>query len=79
MLALENGISFDEIGINRIRQTKTGVPLPLVLVKAIDSPNAQAIKNGALKIGCLHLKVQEFVLQPRIIQCFKCLQYARYI
>jgi hypothetical protein len=76
VLALEYGISFIENGITRMRKTKTGALLPLLLVKAIDSPNARnLIKEGAMKIGCLRLRVEEFVLQPRIIRCFKCLQY----
>ncbi|CAG0898759.1 unnamed protein product [Darwinula stevensoni] len=80
VLATEHGISLHEGGLIRMRKTKTGAPLPMVLVKALDTDTARALlKAGVLVIGCLRLKVEEFVLQPRIIQCFKCLEYGHYI
>ncbi|CAG0898872.1 unnamed protein product [Darwinula stevensoni] len=42
--------------------------------------NARIIlEEDEFRIGCLRLRVEEFVIQPRIIRCFKCLQYGRYI
>ena len=73
ILALGNGIPFAENSVIRIRQTSTGAPLPLVL-KAIDSSKRHH-EGWCPEDGCLRLKIQEFVLEPRIIQCLKRLQY----
>jgi hypothetical protein len=50
--ALEDGISFAENGVVRMRKAKTGAPLPLILVKTIDSPNARdIIEDGECSSG----------------------------
>lgn len=74
-LLQDSGISLTS-EIIRIRNTRSGQPLPLLLVKTVDDSKSRGLlESGELRIGPLSFKVEEFVLQPRNIQCFKCMAF----
>ena len=58
--------------IIRMRNTRNRQLLPL-LIKAADGPKSRdLLKRGELRVGPLAFQVEEIVLRPRYIQCFKC-------
>ena len=62
--------------IIRLRNTRNGQPLPLLLVKTVDDSESRSLlERGELRFGPLAYEVEEFILRPRNIQCFKCMAF----